>query len=165
VCDHHRVTSAPRLCGCGLIKQSKVGSTLIDDVESCNSCRLPIAPTPTAIAAAAAPVVRPEFVTTLPTLPGYRIVRVVGVVTELAATSGLTAAAKGTSALERGMAALRSSAAAMHANAIIGLTGSSFGAAGGITSAFGGDAVGVLLIGTAAVVELTGDPLDPSSLN
>jgi uncharacterized protein YbjQ (UPF0145 family) len=153
-----------RVCGCGLIKQNKVGTTMNDGVESCNSCGLPIAPTLAAIAATAATVIRPEFVTTLPTLPGYRVVKVLGVVTELAATSGLTATAKGTSALERGMAALRNSAAAMHANAVIGLTGSAFGAAGGITSAFGGDAVGVLLIGTAAVVERTREQEDPSAL-
>lgn len=41
----------------------------------------------------------------------------------------------------------------MHADAVVGLTSSAFGAAGGITSGFGGDAVGVLLIGTAVLVE------------
>ena len=95
----------------------------------------------------------PHYVTTLQTMPGHRVVRVIGVVTELSAASGLTATSKGTNALEDGMLDLRRSAAGMGANAVIGLTSSAFGAAGGITGFFGGDAGGVLRVGTAVVVE------------
>ena len=45
------------------------------------------------------------------------------------------------------------SAAAAGGNAIVGLRHSTFGAGGGITNALGGDAVGVMLIGTAVTVE------------
>jgi uncharacterized protein YbjQ (UPF0145 family) len=86
-------------------------------------------------------------------LPGYRILDVLGVVSELSATSGWTATSKGGTALQNAMEQLRRTAGSMGANAIVGLTGSTFGAGGGITSVFGGDAVGVLLIGTAAIVE------------
>jgi uncharacterized protein YbjQ (UPF0145 family) len=103
-----------------------------------------------------------QRVTTLPALPGYRIVRVVGAITELSATSGFTATSKGTSALDNAMRSLRLTAAESGANAIVGLAGSAFGAAGGITSAFGGDAVGVLLIGTAVVVEADDQPRPPA---
>jgi hypothetical protein len=98
-----------------------------------------------------------ERVTTLQALPGWRITRALGPVTELSATSGFTATSKGSSALSTAMANLRRSAALMNANAIVGLTSSAFGAGGGITSAFGGDAVGILLIGTAVVVEALPD--------
>ena len=53
---------------------------------------------------------------------------------------------------------LGESADAMGANAIVGLSGSPFGAGGGITSAFGGDAVGILLLGTAVEIEITREP-------
>ena len=56
------------------------------------------------------------------------------------------------------METLRRSAARLGANAILGLRSSAFGAAGGITSAFGGDAVGVLLMGTAVTVEPDREP-------
>jgi uncharacterized protein YbjQ (UPF0145 family) len=56
---------------------------------------------------------------------------------------------------------LRWSAGEMRANAIVGLVSSSFAAAGGVTGIFGGDAVGVLLIGTAVVVT----PLADESLS
>jgi hypothetical protein len=147
-----------RICGCGLIKQSKVGSTSRDGVAFCNACGLP-REIPSDLLGAASINVPMEQVTTLQSLPGYRTVRSVGVVAEVSATSGLTATAKGTSALGNGLVRLREAAGIMGANAILGLVSSAFGAAGGITSAFGGDAVGVLLIGTAAVVELDEDEL------
>jgi uncharacterized protein YbjQ (UPF0145 family) len=93
-------------------------------------------------------------VTTLQALPGHRTTRVLGVVTALAAASGTTAGAKGNDALNKGIGELLTQAQARGANAVLGLTSSTFGAGGGITSAFGGDAVGVLLLGTAAVVEV-----------
>lgn len=94
-----------------------------------------------------------EMVTTLPELAGFRITKAHGTVSELAATSGFTASLKGNSALASALRALRESAAEMSANSIVGLSGSPFAAGGGITSAFGGDAVGVLLMGTAVTVE------------
>jgi uncharacterized protein YbjQ (UPF0145 family) len=103
------------------------------------------------------PRVQSERVTTLQELPGYRVTRVLGVVTDLSAASGFTASMKGQSALTDSMRRLRSNAAAMGANAVLALTSSAFGAAGGITSAFGGDAVGILLVGTAVVVEPSAD--------
>ena len=51
------------------------------------------------------------------------------------------------------MSQLRQTAGALGANAIVGLSGSTFAAGGGITNMLGGDAVGVLLIGTAVLVE------------
>jgi uncharacterized protein YbjQ (UPF0145 family) len=95
----------------------------------------------------------PEKVTTLQTLPGYETIRALGVVSELGAASGFTAGSKGATALERAMSALRGRAEELGANAIVALSASTFGAGGGITSAFGGDAVGVLLMGSAVMVE------------
>lgn len=151
------------ICNCGLVKQVKVGTTTRDGIEVCNSCGLPIKLTLAEVAGATPITVPLDRVTTLPSLPGFSTMKVLGVVTELSATSGFTATMKGTAALDAGMAALCRSAGAMRANAILGLTSSAFGAGGGITSAFGGDAVGVLLIGTAAVVEpLTDRTLPPT---
>jgi uncharacterized protein YbjQ (UPF0145 family) len=92
-----------------------------------------------------------ERVTTLHELPGYRIATVVGVVTELSATSGFTATSKGNVALDQAMANLRRTASERGANAVVGLSASTFGARGGVTGALGGDAVGVLLVGTAVL--------------
>lgn len=94
-----------------------------------------------------------SMVTTLPAVPGYTITRALGPVSVLSGSSGFTATSKGNTALNAAMKSLRESASAMRANAIVGLNASAFGASGGITSAFGGDAVGVLLVGTAVVVE------------
>lgn len=91
--------------------------------------------------------------TTLQALPGHRVVRVHGLVTELVGAAGLTAGMKGREALSGATAGLRISAHEMGANAILGLTASTFGAGGGLTNVFGGDAVGVLLMGTAVFVE------------
>jgi uncharacterized protein YbjQ (UPF0145 family) len=74
-----------------------------------------------------------ERVTTLPNLPGYRIVRVLGAITELSATSGFTAAMKGNAALDEAMQNLRATATVRGANAIVGLAASVFGAKGGVT--------------------------------
>jgi uncharacterized protein YbjQ (UPF0145 family) len=93
------------------------------------------------------------FVTTLPFLPGFRTVRSLGVVSELGAASGFTATMKGEDAVAKATSAMRSQALNMGANAILGLSASTFAAGGGITNVFGGDAVGVLFLGTAVVVE------------
>lgn len=115
---------------------------------------------PTATPEPAKPYVVPgDRVVTTPQLAGFHIVRVIGAVTELSATSGFTAAMKGNDALDDAMSKLRRTAAEAGANAIVGLTASVFGAKGGVTSAFGGDAVGVLLMGTAVYVEAEADPV------
>ena len=92
-------------------------------------------------------------VTTLDYIPGARIVRIAGMVATLGASSGFTATAKGNVALDATFNRLREQAAELYANAVLGVTGGPFGAGGGITSFFGGDAVGVLLLGTAVVIE------------
>ncbi len=141
------------ICTCGLIKQSRAGTTVDEHgVERCNVCRKPVEMDPRVIESSSS-AVAPRMVTTLAEIPGHRIVQSHGVVTELAATSGFTATSKGTIAMDIAMENLRRSAARSAANAIVGLHSSAFGAAGGITSAFGGDAVGVLLVGTAVTVE------------
>jgi uncharacterized protein YbjQ (UPF0145 family) len=138
------------ICTCGLLKVKKVGTRAVEGVEVCNNCKRPLEFTPGMTTKAS---LGQNMVTTLECLPGYRIARSLGVVTELGATSGFTATSKGNAALDFAMSNLRESAARLGANAIVFLKGSPFGAAGGITSAFGGDAVGVLLMGDAVVVE------------
>lgn len=97
-------------------------------------------------------LVAERMVTTLPTVPGYRIVEVRSVVTELSATPGTSAESKGNAALAAALRGIRATARGTHgANAIVGLSASVFAAhAVGIGA---GDAVGVLLTGTAVVVE------------
>jgi uncharacterized protein YbjQ (UPF0145 family) len=92
---------------------------------------------------------------TLSEIPGFQITKVLGLVTELASASGFTAETKGANALDAALTELGRSAALVGANAVVGFQASAFGARGGITSAFGGDAVGILLVGTAVVVEAT----------
>jgi uncharacterized protein YbjQ (UPF0145 family) len=101
------------------------------------------------------PTVPPHRVVTLPDLHGHRITRVHGTVTAIGSLSGWTASHKGRGALNEAMLELRRAAAALHADAIVGVQVSAFGAAGGITNMVGGDAVGVLLAGTAVSTELT----------
>lgn len=92
-------------------------------------------------------------IVTLPNLPGHRIVTVHGVVTGMGSLSGWTATSKGQGAIDRAFPELLEAATRLGANAIVGLSGAPFGAAGGITNVLGGDAVGVLLMGTAVTVE------------
>ena len=60
------------------------------------------------------------------------------------------------------MANLRRTAGEMGANAVLGLSASWFGVGGGLTGvlAFSGDAVGVLITGTAVVLEENESTLD-----
>lgn len=92
------------------------------------------------------------MITTLQSVPGYTINRMLGVVTVLAAASGFTAEMKGNDALVKARAQLMGQARDRGGNAVVGLTGSTFAARGGVTSAFGGDAVGIMLMGTAVIV-------------
>lgn len=141
------------ICNCGLLQQKKTGTYMQDGVECCTKCRRPVKLDPASVPVARVPLA-PDRITTLAELPGHRIVRVHGPVSVLTGSSGLTATSKGNAALSAALGSLAQEAALMRANAIVGLTGSAFGAAGGITSAFGGDAVGVMLLGTAVTVEL-----------
>lgn len=87
------------ICNCGLIKQSKAGTRLDNlGVERCNNCQRPAtieAGYRSGPATSAA--VSPDMMTTLDHLPGHRVVKSHGVVTELSATAGFTAESKGTS--------------------------------------------------------------------
>lgn len=143
------------VCTCGLIKQSKAGTTVRDGVRVCNACGLPADISDVlgsdAIAASVS-LLAPSRFTTLQTLPGHRITGVLGVVSELTSASGWTASSKGNSALAAAMGGLNRTARAMGADAVVGLSATTFGAHGGITGGFGGDAVGVLLMGTAVRV-------------
>lgn len=117
-------------------------------VTNCSECHRESAAACVIPMSAATPI-NADMVTTLAIVPGFRIARALGVVTELSATSGWTAGWKGTTALEGAMNGLRRSAAAMGANGVVGPTSSTFAAGGGITNMLGPDAVGVLLVGTA----------------
>jgi uncharacterized protein YbjQ (UPF0145 family) len=136
-----------------LIKQSKAGTNVREGVSCCNACGLP-----TEVSAASLDAsdryIPATHVTTLPTLPGYRTTGALGVVSELAAAAGFTAGMKGNDALRDAMLGLNRSAKLLGANAIVGIQATTFGAKGGITSGLGGDAVGVLLLGTAVTVEV-----------
>jgi uncharacterized protein YbjQ (UPF0145 family) len=92
-------------------------------------------------------------IVTLDAIPGCAISEIIGVVTELTSASGWTASSKGNQALTTALQGLARTATELGANAIVGLNAATFGAHGGLTSGFGGDAVGVLLTGTAVVVE------------
>lgn len=92
-------------------------------------------------------VVAESRVCTTDQLPGYTIVRVLGIVSDLGATS-----TSGSFPLFAALSKLRVSAGELGANAIVGLTGGPFGARGGISSQFGGNAIGIFLMGTAVVV-------------
>ncbi|NRQ51562.1 hypothetical protein [Aeromicrobium stalagmiti] len=98
------------------------------------------------------PSILPQFITTLPTLPGYRIVRTVGIVTDAGTGSGATAKTKAARAYREAMDTLAVSGVSVGGNAIVGLTISSFGSSIGGTAM--GDAVGILLMGAAVVIEV-----------
>src|SRR4051794_1218749 len=101
------------ICSCGLIKQSKAGTSVdAGGVERCNNCLKPVSSQAAVrVGPAAWSAVSSDMMTTLATVPGHRVVRSYGVVTELAATSGFTATAKGNVALDTAMENLRRSAA------------------------------------------------------
>jgi uncharacterized protein YbjQ (UPF0145 family) len=98
-------------------------------------------------------------IVTLDHVPGHRVRDVLGLVTELTSASGWTAKIKGNTALEGALGNLVDSAVELGANAIIGVQAATFGAGGGITNVVGGDAVGVLITGTAVFVEKEPSPV------
>ncbi len=96
-----------------------------------------------------------EFVTTLPELPGYKIVAAHGIVADVGTGSaGKFAHAKGIQAFKEALEGVLTSAETKGANAIVGLQISNYGA--GIGGAAMGDAVGATLLGTAVTVEALG---------
>jgi uncharacterized protein YbjQ (UPF0145 family) len=140
----------PLICSCGLLKVRKAGTHVVDGHEVCNICERPLQFTPEGIAATA-PIAM-EMVTTLDFIPGYVIERSCGLVTELTSAAGFTAASKGKDAFGSAMPSLLAQTRRLGGNAIVGLKASTFAAGGGITNVLGGDAVGVLLMGTAVTV-------------
>jgi hypothetical protein len=76
------------ICGCGLLKVHKVGTSTVEGRVVCNKCGLPLEHSSISYVPT---LVDDSMNTTLKTLPGYRITAVHGVVTELSATSGFTA--------------------------------------------------------------------------
>ena len=133
---------------------TKLANDAAFDVKSAARSRLQSrgVEVPTFLTSLASGEISPHLVTTLHCPPGYRVVRGLGVASALTSASGFTAGMKGNEALYAAMSQLRTRAKELGGNAIVALSQSSFGAAGGITSV-GGDAVGVLLIGTVVHVE------------
>lgn len=135
-------------CTCG--REYNAGR--LDKCPACGSRPGQTPGTPVPVEPTGVPTAR---VTTQDALPGFEIVRSFGVVTNLSANSGWTATSKGNNALDMALAGLRRTAGELGANAVVRLSGGPFGAHGGLTSGFGGDAVGILLMGTAVrVIEL-----------
>jgi hypothetical protein len=94
-------------------------------VEYCNRCGLraklpPLPPAPTKAPTVNEGSFGSALVSTLATIPGYRVVRFLGIVSQLSATSGLTAGMKGRCALKKATEELVNSAEEMGANAIVG---------------------------------------------
>lgn len=92
------------------------------------------------------------MMTTLAYVPGFQTVRALGLISAVGSASGWTASAKGADARISALLGLGRSAAELGSSAVIGVQVSSFGARGGMTTVVGGDAVGVMLLGTAVWV-------------
>jgi uncharacterized protein YbjQ (UPF0145 family) len=90
-----------------------------------------------------------QFASTLESIPGYEVVEHHGVVGTVASTAGKRAVKKGSDSLQGAMQDLRERAWNQGANAIVGLHAAPFGAS---TGGMMGDAVGVLLLGTAVTI-------------
>lgn len=101
------------------------------------------------------PPVEPQFVTTLPGLPGYEIVATHGIVADVGTGFGRTARNKGVDSFRDALNGVRHSASAKGGNAVVGLQVANFGASQG--GAGFGDAVGTTLMGTAVTVRVAGD--------
>ena len=147
------------LCTCGTLKSLRFGIENREGRLVCKACNLPVAESADEMEARESRRVQSDYITTLQALPGHTITEVLGPVSVLSGSAGLTATEKGRAALSTAMRQLSDAATEMGANAVVGLIASTFGAGGGITSVFGGDAVGVLLLGTAVVVEPDDAPL------
>ena len=139
-------------CRCDPYARMGKGEVVENGVKLCGKCKKKLA-------WRAKSQVEPEdendqlILVTIDYVPGHRIVEVLGLVTQLVGSSGLTAGVKGREAKSGALRALSKSAKQMDADAVIGIQFSAFGAGGGLTNVFGGDAVGVLVSGTAVRIE------------
>ena len=95
-----------------------------------------------------------DMVTTLSTIPNFRIVEHVGFVSALTSNvslmPGSTVSKQGNSALSQAMFELMASAGQLGANAIVGVQTSAYSATKG---SLGGDSVGILVTGSAVIVD------------
>lgn len=91
-----------------------------------------------------------RWVSTLAEIPGHPVVAHHGVVTAVASANFKGAQTKGSNALDDALGRVRTEAFSLGANAIVGLQVSSFGAK--VIGAGSGDAVGVVVTGTAVTV-------------
>ena len=133
----------------------------VGDKEVCGNCRQEVMPfepedvRPPAVSFSIGDDVtraRDVLLVTTDSVAGFEIVEVLGLVSHLAGASGFTAGMKGREAKESALDSLRQQAFHNGATAIVGVRFSAFGAGGGITNVLGGDAVGVLVSGTAVVL-------------
>jgi uncharacterized protein YbjQ (UPF0145 family) len=146
------VSTESPICTCGLVKVDKFGTRNVDGRHVCNRCNRPLELSGV-VPGVMATSIAPSMVTTLDNIPGHRIVAMHGLVSAIASDASFTAATKGRNALGMALPALLAEASRVGGNALVGVQASPFGARGGITGGLGGDAVGVLLIGTAVTVE------------
>ncbi len=147
-----KVPLPPDYCRCDPMWRLGAKDSIVDGAKVCGRCNLKLAWIPRH--EEPAPEDDPNLVlTTIDYVPGYRITEVLGLVSQLVGSSGLTAGVKGREAKNGALRALSRSAYNLDANAVIGISFSAFGAGGGLTNVFGGDAVGVLVSGTAVRIE------------
>lgn len=104
--------------------------------------------------------VEDSMITTLESLPGYRLIRTLGVVSAIDSNAGFSARTKGRGAFSGTFNQLLEQAWSMVRNAVLGLSISSFGAGGGSTNVLGGDSVGMTVYRTAAIVEPAGSGIE-----
>lgn len=141
------------VCACGGLKVKKTGTHEVGGVEVCNNCNRPLE---YGAAASLHLQVDPAMVSALAEMPGHRVIQSFGVVTEMSTAGTWSAATKGAAALDEAMIGIRTAAARAGGNAILGLRGVPFGV--GRTGPATSDAVGVLLMGDAVLVEpIVGD--------
>lgn len=155
------------LCSCGLIKRAKVGTRQLDGVEFCLNCNKPTEisrenaaqAVEVASAATAAQAVGALgdylMITTLDFLPGYEMTRTLGVVSATmshTAWKANTQKARLATAFDGAMELLWRNAKIRGANSIVGLQMAANSSEGG-SAVFGGSSDGVVLMGTAALME------------
>lgn len=152
VCNDCKLQKLPEdYCHCDPMKRLGAKDKVENGENFCGRCNLKLAWLPKILE-------NPDedfdlLLTTIDHVPGYRITEVLGLVSQLVGSSGLTAGVKGREAKSGALNALSKSANKLDANAVIGIQFSAFGAGGGLTNVFGGDAVGVLVSGTAVRIE------------
>jgi len=155
------------ICTCDSAERRAAGVKEVGGVERCGNCGRPTSQIPVEYKAWMDSESRPAsvqetFVTTLQALDGQQVVESFGVVTSISSSAGRGAQAKGSIAMESAMVSLRRAAGDRGANAVVGLQVAPFAASVGGNF---GDAVGILLAGTAVRVEqLTDEKSKPRHL-